>query len=239
MTRPRSSGGAQDARKVALWEQVALGGDEVTRALRVCSTVCGRHQGRLSRGVAAFVGTFAVLASVAACGSSHHRGAAATATTTVAASTTTSRSNDKSVIGQEAFAAYQQAFEVIAQVAGSPTGVSTDPRLAQVLMNPWYLEVVQEINVYRLHDEIVKGTYSFSNFQLDQVTTDGRVIFTDCQTNGQAVYNAKTGALIGSADTTKIPEQVVAYRSSSSAAFKIADDNQGTATTGARDACGQ
>ena len=238
MTRPRSSGGAQDARKVALWEQVALGGDEVTRALRVCSTVCGRHQGRLSRGVAAFVGTFAVLASVAACGSSHHRGADAT-TTTVAASTTTSLPNDNSAIGQEAFAAYQQAFEVIARVAGSPTGVSTDPRLAQVLMNPWYLEVVQEINVYRLHDEIVKGTYSFSNFQLDQVTTDGRVIFTDCQTNGQAVYNAKTGALIGSADTTKIPEQVVAYRSSSSAAFKIADDNQGTATAGARDACAQ
>ncbi len=128
---------------------------------------------------------------------------------------------------------------MIAQVAGSPTGVSTDPRLAQLLMNPWYLEVVQAINVYRLHDEIVKGTYSFSNFHLDQVTADGRVIFTDCQTNGQAVYDAKTGALVGRSGTTRIPEQVVAYRNSASAAFKIADDNQGTATAGATDACAQ
>lgn len=245
MTRPRSGGGAQGVPKVALCGQVALGGDEETRAQRVFkeSTVRRRPRRRLSRGGAALVGTCAVVAAVAACGSSHGPGADATTTTpaptTAVASTTSSPSAGNSTIGQEAFAAYQQAFTVIAQVAGSPTGVSTDPRLAQLLMNPWYLEVVQAINVYRLHDEIVKGTYSFSNFHLDQVTADGRVIFTDCQTNGQAVYDAKTGALVGRSGTTRIPEQVVAYRNSASAAFKIADDNQGTATAGATDACAQ
>ena len=244
-TRPRSGGGAHGLAKVALCGQVALGDDEETRAQRVFkeSTVRRRPRRRLSRGGAALVGTCAVVAAVAACGGSQGPGAdagtTASPTTTAVASTTSSPSAGSSTIGQEAFAAYQQAFTVIAQVAGSSTGVSTDPRLARLLMNPWYLEVVQQINVYRLRDEIVKGTYSFSNFHLDEVTADGRVIFTDCQTNGQAVYNAKTGALVGSADTTRIPEQVVAYRSSASAAFKIADDNQGTATAGAMDACAQ
>lgn len=230
---------------MALWGQAALGGDEEARAQRVCkeSTFRWRPRRRLSRGGAALVGTFAVLMSSAGCGSSHKPDPGATTTTSAAttavAPVTSSPSAGNSTVGQEAFAAYQQAFTLIAQIAASPTGVSTDPRLAQVLMNPWYLEVVQEINVYRLRDEVVKGPYSFSNFHLDDVTTDGRVIFTDCQTNGQAVYNAKTGALIGSAGTTRIPEQVVAYRTSAAAAFKIADDNQGTATPGATNACAQ
>jgi hypothetical protein len=229
---------------VALCQQVAQAGEEETRAQRVCqeSTVRRRPQRRLSRGGAALVGTFAVLVAASGCSSAHkpNADASTTSTTTTAlASTTSTTSDGNSTAGQEAFAAFQQAFTVIAQVAGSPTGVSTDPRLAQVLMNPFYLQVVQEINVYRLRGEVVKGPYSFSNFHLDEVTGDGRVIFTDCQTNGQAVYNAKTGALIGSGGTTRIPEQVVAYRSSPSTTFKIADDNQGTATAGARDACAQ
>jgi hypothetical protein len=140
-------------------------------------------------------------------------------------------------VGQQAFLAYQNAFGLIAQVAESPTGRSTDPRLGEVLANPYYAEVVQEINNYRLRDEVVRGTYSFANFHLDSVTSDGRVIFTDCQTNGQAVYSVKTGALVGNAGTAQIPEQVVAYRASPSGGFKIADENQGPAITAARDAC--
>jgi hypothetical protein len=133
--------------------------------------------------------------------------------------------------------AYQHAFGVIADIAGNPTGRSTDPRLSEVLVDPFFSEVAQEINVYRLRDEVVRGSYSFAGFHLDSVTADGRVIFTDCQTNGQAIYSVKTGALVGSAGTSQIPEQVVAYQSSPSAGFKIADDNQGSAVTEARDAC--
>lgn len=184
------------------------------------------------------MGFLAVALLLTGCGSSHKPAAGASTTSSSSESAPTSPPTTLGpTVGEEAFTAYKSAFSVIAAIAGSPTGISTDPRLAQVLMNPWYLQVVQEINVYRLRDEVVKGTYSFSNFQLDSVTPDGRVIFTDCQTNSQAVYNARTGALIGNAGTSRIPEQVVAYRSSPTAPFKIADDNQGTETAGARNAC--
>jgi hypothetical protein len=210
---------------------------------RITLRRCPRR--RLSRGGAALVGMLAVLMALVGCGSNSHKppdsAAATTAptTSTVTQTTTapTATYTTLSAVGQQAFLSYQQAFGVIAEISGTPTARSTDPRLSEVLIDPFYSEVVQEINVYRLRDEVVRGSYSFANIHLDTVTTDGRVIFTDCQTNSQAVYSAKTGALVGDAGTSHIPEQIVAFRSSPSAGFKIADDNQGPAVTAARDAC--
>jgi hypothetical protein len=139
-------------------------------------------------------------------------------------------------VGAKAFSVYQHAFALISQIAASPTGASTDPRLAQVLIDPWYAQVRAQINQLRLKNEVVKGPYSFSKFELDNVMSDGRVIFTDCQTNGQAVYSAKTGAVVGNSGTSRIPEQVVVYHPSPTV-WKVADDNQGPATAGARNAC--
>jgi hypothetical protein len=130
--------------------------------------------------------------------------------------------------------AYQHAFGVIAEIEGSPTGRSTDPRLRAVLIDPWFSQIVQEINLYRLRDEVVHGPYSFTNFHLDEATADGRVIFTDCEINSQAVYNAKTGALVDSAGTARLPEQVVVYHPSPDV-WQVADDN--AVTSGAAAIC--
>jgi hypothetical protein len=189
----------------------------------------------LNRGGAALVLTLAFAATLlTACGSSSKPNAASTTTAPVTTSPTTTT---VATVGQQAFTAYQHAFAAISQIAADPNGRSTDPRLAQLLMNPWYGQVVQEINLYRLRNEVVKGAYSFSKFELDDVTSDGRVIFTDCQTNGQTVYSSKTGAPLSNTGTARIPEQVVVYHPSPTSGFKIADDNQGTATAGAKDAC--
>lgn len=242
MTGSQSFVGAETARKVAVCARVAPSDDEVAPTYEMCtkSTVRRRPRRRLSRGGAALVWTLAVLMTLAGCGGKAHKAIDGPTTTTSSPSPTSTvqpTATTGSTVGQEAFLAYQHAFGVIAEIAGSPTGRSTDPRLSQVLMDPFYSEVVQEINVYRLRDQVVRGSYSFANFRLDTVTTDGRVIFTDCQTNSQALYSAKTGALVGNAGTSQVPEQVVAYRSSPSADFKIADANQGPAVTAARDAC--
>jgi hypothetical protein len=182
--------------------------------------------------------------ALAGCGSSSHKPLdAPTSTGASPSSTTEPNSTAKQTtttlpaVGQEAYLAFQHAFGVVADIAGNPIGRSTDPRLSEVLVGPLYTQVVQEINVYRLRDEVVRGAYSFANFHLDTVTPDGRVIFTDCQTNSQSVFSAKTGALIGNAGTARIPEQVVAYRNSPSTGFKIADENQGSVVAAARDAC--
>lgn len=240
MRQPRSSPGAQSARKVAVCARVALGDDEVVPVYEMYnkSTVRRRPRRRLSRGGAALVWSIASLIALAGCGGSSHRHGDAP-TTTDAGSTTSSPSTSTTLpaAATQAFDAYQHAFGVIAAIAGDPNGRSTDPRLNQVLVDPFYSEVIQEINVYRLRDEVVHGSYSFANFHLDSITADGRVIFTDCQTNSQVVYSAKTGAVVGNAGTSRIPEQVVAYKASPSADFKIADDNQGSAIAAARDAC--
>lgn len=239
MTESRLSPGAHSARKVALCARSAPEGAEVQRSRQVCdkSTVHRGPQRWLSRGGAALVWSLAVIGMVAACGSSSHKPVADSTTVAVPPSSAQTTGSTVPSVGQQAFLAYQNAFGLIAQIAESPTGRSTDPRLGEVLANPYYTEVVQEINNYRLRDEVVRGTYSFANFHLDAVTPDGRVIFTDCQTNGQAVYSVKTGALVGNAGTAQIPEQVVAYRASPTDGFKIADENQGPAITAARDSC--
>lgn len=239
MTVSRLFPGAQSVWKVAVWARSAPKGAEGQRTRQVCdkSTVRQRPQRRLSRGGAALVWSLAVIGAVGACGSSSHKPIADS--TTVAVPTSSVQLTDPTVpsVGQQAFLAYQSAFGVIAKIAESPTGRSTDPRLAAVLADPYYAEVVQKINNYRLRDEVVRGAYSFANFHLASVTPDGRVIFTDCQTNGQGVYSVKTGALVGNAGTAQIPEQVVAYRASPTSGFKIADDNQGPGISAARDAC--
>jgi hypothetical protein len=162
--------------------------------------------------------------------------ATSTTTTSVSAAGQTTITTTQT-IGQQAFQAYRQALAVVAEIAESPTGRSTDPRLRAVLIDPFYSEVVQEINLYRLRNQVVRGSYSISNFRLDAVTADGRVIFTDCQTNSQALYSATTGALVGNGGTSEIPEQVVVYRNGPAATFQVADDNQGSAVTAARNAC--
>lgn len=171
--------------------------------------------------------SFAVLGTLTGCGNSHKPTAGGSTTTLAPGSTSSSTSTTDPTIGQKAFAAYQHAFGVIAEIEGSPTGRSTDPRLRAVLIDPWFTQIVQEINLYRLRDEFVRGPYSFANFHLDEVTTDGRVIFTDCQTNAQAVYNAKTGAVVGNDSTARLPEQVVVYHPSPDV-WQVADDNSVT-----------
>jgi hypothetical protein len=193
-----------------------------------------RHQ---RRGGAAVVLALAFAATLlTACGTSSKLDAASTTTAPVTMSPTIDATTTTTVptVGQQAFAAYQHAFAVIAQIEGSPTGRSTDPRLKQILVKPWYSQIIQEINLYRLRSQVVRGPYSFSNFQLDDVTPDGRVIFTDCQTNGQALYNATTGSLVGNSGAARLPEQVVIYHPSANV-WQVADDN--AVTTGGAKIC--
>ena len=222
----RSSPGAQSARKVAVCARVALGDDEVAPAYEMCnkSTVRRRPRRRLSRGGAALVWSVASLVAIAGCGGSSRHADAPATTVTEPSSTSKPTSTTVPAVGQQAFAAYQHAFGVIADIEGSPTGRSTDPQLRSLLIDPWFTQIAQEINVYRFRDEVVRGLYSFTNFHLDQVTADGRVIFTDCQVNGQAVYNAKSGALVGNSGTGRLAEQVVVFHPSPDV-WQVADDN--------------
>ena len=121
-----------------------------------------------------------------------------------------------SPVGAQAFQVYQDAIALLAQIEESPTGYSTDPRLGQIMIEPWYGEVRAYINELRLKREVVKGPYSFSKFRLDDVTSDGRIIFTDCQTNGQEIYSATTGAAVTNSGTSRIAEQIVVYHPSQS-----------------------
>lgn len=127
-------------------------------------------------------------------------------------------------IGQQAFSTYQQAFALLNQLAESPTGRSIDPRLPTLMLQPWYAEVIADINLLRTRNQFVKGSYSFSNFQLSQVTPDGRVIFFDCQTNSQELYDSRTGAKLTNSGTLKIDEQVVVARGADGA-WRVADHN--------------
>ncbi len=201
------------------------------------STVRRRPRRRLSRGGAALVWTLAVLIALGGCGGKPHSaidGPTTTITTATPSSATKQTTTTLVAVGQQAFLAYQHAFGVIAQLEASPTARSTDPRLRDVLIDPWFSQIAEEISVYRLRDEVVRGPYSFTNFHLDQVMADGRVIFTDCQVNGQAVYNAKTGALVGSSATAHLAEQVVVYHPSPDV-WQVADDN--AVTSGAAGIC--
>jgi hypothetical protein len=207
--------------------------------------VSGRRQRRhRTTGSALGAGLLVLAGLLTGCGSSKPNTASATSppgssSTSTLPSTTDTTSDTPATttptgIGGQAFATYQHAFAVLVQIEGDPAGRSTDPRLAQVIVNPWYSELVQEINQLRLKNEVVKGSYSFSNFRLDQVTADGRVIFTDCQTNSQEVYSAKTGAPVSDSGTSRIPEQVVVYHPAGGA-WRVADDN--TNTAGSASAC--
>lgn len=237
MSGSESSSGRRTVGKVAVCAQVTLADNEVARPSRMYrrTTVRRRPRRRLSRGRAALVWGAAVLIALAGCGNSSHRRADGPTTTPPGSSSTTSPTGTTvPPVGQQAFAAYQHAFGVIAEIEGSPTGRSTDPRLRAVLIDPWFSQIAEEISVYRLRDEVVRGSYSFTNFHLDEVMADGRVIFTDCQVNGQAVYNAKTGALVGSSATARLAEQVVVYHPSPSV-WQVADDN--AITSGAAAIC--
>jgi hypothetical protein len=158
--------------------------------------------------------------------------ASATSTTSTSTADPTTTSTTQPTVGQQAFAAYEHAFDVIAEIEGDPTGRSTDPRLQSILINPWLTQIVSEINLFRLRDQIVKGTVSFTNFELTTVTGDGRVIFTDCQVNGQAVHNAKTGLIVGNDLTQRLAEQVVVYHPSANV-WQVADDNAVTSGSAA------
>jgi hypothetical protein len=133
-------------------------------------------------------------------------------------------------VGQQAFSTYQQAFVLLNQLEASPTGRSTDPRLGQLMLDPWYGEVRAGLDELRLKSEVVKGPYSFSKFQLQQVTADGRVVFTDCQTNGQERYDSRTGARVTNTGVGEISEQVVVARGPDGM-WRVADRNTGTVNT--------
>jgi hypothetical protein len=231
MKGPRLSTGAHHVEKVAVCARSALSGAEVQRARQVCakSTVRERPQRRLGRGGAVLVWILAVISALAACSSGSRKPVADSTTVPIPTSLVQPTGSTVPSVGQQAFLAYQNAFAVIAQIEGDPTGRSTDPRLKAALVDPWLTQIVQMINNYRLRDQVVRGTYSFANFHLDSVTPDGRVIFTDCQTNSQAVYSAKTGALVGNDSTARLPEQVVVYHPSADV-WRVADDN--AVTTG-------
>jgi hypothetical protein len=171
----------------------------------------------------------AVISAFAACSSDSHKPVADSTTTPVPTSSVQPTESTVASFGQQAFLAYKNAFGVIAQIESDPVGRSTDPRLKAALIDPWLTQIVQMINNYRLRDQVVRGSYSFANFHLDSVTPDGRVIFTDCQTNSQAVYSVKTGALVGNDATARLPEQVVVYHPSADV-WRVADDN--AVTTG-------
>lgn len=231
MTESRLSAGAHSDWKVAVCARSALEGAEVQRIRQVCakSTVRRRPRRRLSRGGAALVWSLAAISALAACSSSSRKPVADSTTVPVPTSSVQPTESTVASVGQQAFLAYQNSFRVIAQIEGDPMGRSTDPRLKAALVDPWLTQIVQMINNYRLRDQVVRGTYSFANFHLDSVTPDGRVIFTDCQTNSQAVYSAKTGALVGNDSTARLPEQVVVYHASADV-WRVADDN--AVTTG-------
>ena len=233
--RVSSAASTRNVAGVAVCAQVAQADDRHAEFSRVQGghTVRRRLQRRLSRGGAALVTTFALTNILfAGCGSSSKPHADPTSVASTVPPSTASPTTQVTTarLGAQAFAAYRGAFGLIAQIEGSPAGRSTDPRLRQVLVDPWYSKIVQEINLYRLRNEVVRGAYSFSNFRLDDVTTDGRVIFTDCQLNSQAVYDAKTGALIGDSGSASLPEQVVEYHPTGSA-WRVADDNAVTGGT--------
>jgi hypothetical protein len=134
---------------------------------------------------------------------------------------------------------------VRAQIEADPTGTFTDPRLAQSFVAPALNYVKQELVQLRLHGYVLRGPYSLSNFKLDDVTTDGRIIFTDCQKNIEQLYKAKTGELITipvpignmvvRPGPGQIPEQVVVYHPTSASPWLVADDN--TNTAGSAHAC--
>jgi hypothetical protein len=199
--------------------------------------VSGRRQRRhRTTGSALGAGLLVLAGLLTGCGTSKPNTASTTSlpssststlTTTTATTTGTTATTAPTGIAGEAFATYQRAFAVLVQIEGDPAGRSTDPRLAQLIVNPWYSEVVQQINELRLRAEVLKGSYSFSNFQLDQVTGDGRVIFTDCQTNSQEAHSARTGAQITHTGTYRIREQIVVYHPSPGT-WQVADENQGT-----------
>jgi hypothetical protein len=77
----------------------------------------------------------------------------------------------------------------------------------------------------------VKGSYGFLNFHLDQVTSDGRVIFTDCEKQNEDLYSSKTGAQLTHYRTQETPEQVVVYHPAP-AIWQVADRNTNTAGSG-------
>jgi hypothetical protein len=206
-------------------------------------TLRRRPRRRLSRGGAALAWMVAVLMVLAGCGSNSHKtpdasaATSAPATSTVRQTTTTTPTTTYatlSAVGREAFLAYQHAFGVIAEIEGTPTGRSTDTRLRSVLIDPWFSQIIQEINLYRLRDEVVHGPYSFTNFDLETITADGHVIFTDCQINSQAVYSARTGAVVGNTATARLAEQVVVYHPGPDI-WQVADDN--AVTSGAAGIC--
>jgi hypothetical protein len=156
------------------------------------------------------------------------------ATTATSATPRPTSTTIDSPIGAQAFQVYQHAVALLSQIEESPTGYSTDPRLGQIMIDPWYGEVRAFIDQLRLKRQVVKGPYSYAKFRLDDVTPDGRIIFTDCETNSQEIYNATTGAAVTNSRTTEIPEQVVVYHPSQSV-WKVADLN--TNTAGSAHAC--
>jgi len=215
----------------------------------------GRGVARADRRIAAVTATLALAAVLAACGGSSRPRTSPTPVTTrpppggttapTSSATPGSTSTIDSPIGAQAFAAWQHASRVLSQIEGNPGGIATDPQLAQNFIAPALNEVAQEIDQLRLRGYVLRGPFSFSRFKLDEVTPDGRIIFTDCQNNTEQLYNAKTGQLI----TTPVPignmvvtpgpsriaEQVVVYHPSSTSPWLVADDN--TNTAGSAHAC--
>ena len=205
----------------------------------------GRGAARSGRWIAAVTAMVLFAAGVAACGgnskpstspttaSTSQPTGGSTPTTSSATPGSTSTTID-SPIGAKAFRVYQQAFALLTQIEESPTGFSTDPRLGQIMIDPWYGEVRAGIDELRLRDEVVKGTYGFSKFRLDDVTSDGRIIFADCEIQNEDLYNARTGARLTQYGSQRTPEQVVLYHPSVSV-WKVADRN--TNTVGSAHAC--
>jgi hypothetical protein len=200
-----------------------------------------RHRGT---GSALGAGLLVLVGLLTGCGSSKPNTApttfapssntSTTSPTTAVTTTDPSATTTPTGIAGEAFTTYEHAFAVVVQIEGDPSGRATDPRLEQLMVNPWYSEVVQSINQFRLKDQIVKGPYSFSNFHLDQVTSDGRVIFTDCQKESQEIYSASTGAQLSHYGLQTTPEQIVVYHPAGGS-WRVADRNSGT--PGAVHAC--
>ena len=201
----------------------------------------GRRGARADRRIVAVTAMLALASGVTACGgSSKPHAAPTTATTSPATSaspTTTPTSSAPgtgtsttidSPIGAQAFRVYQQAFALLDSIEKSPRGVSTDPRLAQIMIDPWYGEVRVGIDQLRLKSEVAKGTYGFSKFRLNDVTPDGRIIFTDCEVQNEDLYSAKTGAQLTHYGSQQTPEQIVVYHPAAGI-WKVADRNTGTA----------
>lgn len=241
--KSRSHG--SDSRERMMLERPG-GRSNQTRSCQVqrgCSSAPRRPRRRLRvPGSAVGVGLMLVAAVLSGCGNSKPRAVAPSTTvsssslaptSSVPVDPTTSTTGPSGVAAQ-AFDAYQRAFGILAEIEGDPTGRATDPRLAEAMANPWYGEVVQAIDQFRLKNEVVRGPYAFTNFRLDQVTTDGRVIFTDCERESQEVFTASTGTQLTHYGLEVTPEQVVVYHPSSGT-WLVADRNSGTA--GAAHAC--